>query len=142
MEPEFAQPTRATRIKGGLMIAFAVVVWLFADRFYASVVTPGFEGPLCRTYLWTQKMVAIHLIFFFLVSLVCVRAAWKIHSSGQSPFPGAWLVVRRKIRRGWRAKAEAIGMAAVAVAIWAVMIWLVPMLRVIFCFEGGCPPPC
>lgn len=139
-EPEFAEPTRSSRIKALLAFFFAGMVWLFFGPAWRALIQPRMDLPVCEALPWIRGAAAFYLVSFLLVAALCARFSYLILRSGQVPVPGAWLLFRRRIRRGWSAKLD--GMAAGAMALFFIglvaWLWVFFELGLIFCLTEPC----
>jgi hypothetical protein len=141
MTEEFAEATRATRIKA-ILLYLAMGTWWIAQM---SFIQPFFKQklaqPLCDALPWTRTVLIYWTTLLLLGAAGLVRASLLTLRSGQSPFPGAWLLFRKPIARGWRAKLDGYIFAAFALAIVAALVWVWFSFGAvhIFCIFEPCP---
>ena len=108
MEPEYVEPTAASRRKAIALVVFAVVAaavlqFLLAPRYFAFVNSL----PICERLPWLRSLLFGLLGSIPLFGLWGVWLAWRVFKHGQWPLPNAWVWRRTRIHRGMGAKAHA-----------------------------------
>ena len=140
METKFIEPTVASRVKLALCAGFGIVLSLAMDRWWPPFM--GFVKGLstCESLPWLRGITIAFVILFLLAGLSAFRAAIMTLRSGQSPFPGAWVWSRTKVRMGWKAKLDGYGFALLALLCVLGLVVSGYLLHVndIFCWPVSC----
>lgn len=140
METKFIEPTVASRVKLTLCVAFGVALSLAMDRWWHPFM--GFVKGLstCESLPWLRGIVIAFVILSVLAGFSVSRAAVLTLRSGQSPFPGAWVWSRTKVRRGLKASIAGYGFGILALicVLGPVVAGCFLHVNVIFCWPVSC----
>lgn len=140
METKFIEPTVASRLKLVLCAILGVTASLAMDRWWHPFMAFVTGLPTCESLPWLRGLVIAFVFLFLLAGLSVSRAAILTLRSGQSPFPGAWVWSRTKVRTGWKAKFDGYAFGLVALICFlgpAVAAYLL-QVNVIFCWPVSC----
>jgi hypothetical protein len=140
METKFIEPTASGRLKLVLCVLLGLGLNVVMDRWWNPFMEFVRSLPTCESLLWLRGIVIGFAVLGLLTALVAARAATLTLRSGQSPFQGAWVWSRVKVRTGWKAKADGYGFA-----LGALLCLLGPavggyllQVNVIFCWPVSC----
>lgn len=116
-------PTRRGRIKLAVLFGLGLAIefgFKPLTRYVRSL-------PGCEQAAWWQGIFVAMTALCFVVSAVLARRAVRIFASGQTPPPGMAVFFRTHVRRGWRAKLDAVGFLFTAAMLLAIPIvmWIV-----------------
>jgi hypothetical protein len=140
MDAQFVEPTRAGRIKlamfvlAGLLVSAAMHTWWHPFMGYVQSL------PICEQLPWLRGIVLTFIAISWLVGIAAVRAARLTLVSGQSPFPGAWVWSRTKLRTGWKARLDGCAFALYSTICFAGPVVAAYGLKAheIFCHPASC----
>ncbi|MBA4216738.1 MAG: hypothetical protein V3V71_07190 [Roseateles sp.] len=140
MEDRFIEPTFGGRLKLGVCALAGFALSVAMDFWW-----PPFMGyvralPICESLPWLMGVFLTFVGLCWLAGLSVFRAALLTLRSGQTPFPGAWIWSRTKVRTGWRARLDGYAFVLLAVAAFVAPLFAAYVLDVqdIFCMHGSC----
>ena len=140
MNERFLNPTPATRWKllaacaSGLVVLLAMEIWWNPFMSYVEAL------PVCEGLPYHRGIFIAFTLGFAFASFSSLRAGRLILRAGESPFPGAWVLFRTRIKTGIRAKIDGYAMLAIAVLLAAAPIaaGLALNVHMIFCVPNAC----
>jgi hypothetical protein len=114
MSEAYREATRGTRVRLALLILAVVLASVLLPPWIRSHMAELRALPLCEQLLPLRAfIVGGYLVCVVLAGLVA-NAAVRTLMSGESPFPGAWIWRRTRIRTGWRASLDGLLLVLVA----------------------------
>lgn len=140
MEPQFIEPTAASRFKLALCGGLGLGLSLAMDHWWAPFMAFVRALPPCESLPWLRGVALTFVSLGLLAALSAARAAVLTIRSAQSPFPGAWVWSRTRIKHGWKARADGYLWMVIALAMAvgpAVGLYFLDVL-VIFCWPASC----
>ena len=143
MEPEYINPTRATRTKLIVASILVVAVELAMDYWWEPFMVYVKSLSTCASLPWLRGIAVMFTLLSFAVAAIFARAGYLTLKYHQTPFPGAWIWSRTKIKRGFVAVATGWG-GAVFAAIFAIVppvVWYVFKVNILFCVPESCGCP-
>ena len=140
MGEPYIEPTRSGRLKLALLAIGGVVALVAMNLWWHRFMDFVTSLPICDELPWLRAIAIAVALQFWSVGLLCVRAARLTLISGQSPFPGAWVWSRTRVRTGRRARSNGYMFAVIAAACFVGPVVAAYALRVnvIFCFPVSC----
>ena len=119
------EPTRAGRVRLVLERA-AFFAWFMSHLWWVPAVVARVDSANpCASLATLQGMFAYVLVASWVPVVLFAWWSWRTLRAGQSPTPGSRVMFRTRIRTGWRARLDSLGLAAVAamLAIVPVTVW-------------------
>ena len=140
MSDRYLEPTRASRIKLAVAVMAYIAVYVAMELWWTPFMSYVRALPLCEGLQWLRGLAIAFLLMFAAASFSAARAGILTLQAGQSPFPGAWIWSRTRVRTGVRAKLNGWGFLAVAalMAVAPVAIGYALKVNVIFCVPDSC----
>ena len=140
MSKEFAEPTKASRVEAICLLLVLGLFYFAHSVFWQPYIAPLLNQSICDALPWTRAVVIYWTLLFLLVVAGLVRASVLTLRSEQSPFPGAWLLFRLPLYRGWHAKLHGIILGSLAITIMAGLLygWVFLGVGYVFCIFEPC----
>ncbi len=140
MEAKFIEPTIASRVKLALCVVFGIALSVAMDRWWDPFMEFVKGLPTCESLPWYRGIIIAFVLLFLSAGFSASRAAILTLRSGQSPFPGAWVWSRTKVRTGWKARVDGWVFALLALVCFSGPVVAGYLLRVnvIFCWPVSC----
>lgn len=140
MGPRYREPTRASRLK---FFGAMGLVWLWAASHLWWWPDIGQDpcGAVACEDLRQLQFVAVYFVLLPMLPAAWLGiGAWRVWHHGESPPPGSWLVVRKRLYTGRIAVAIGALHALGAAACLASSAWLAVTFRVdqVLCLTAPC----
>src|ERR1700737_1988746 len=110
MASEFIEPTAIGRRR--ILVGLGVAGLSFAAIYFGLFAYVKFLPP-CEGLNWSKAVLIGEAVFFCAVAAWLIRDIWRIIRPGQHPAPGANVLFRTRIVRGWRLALEIVSRAIV-----------------------------
>lgn len=140
MESGYIEPTTASRMKLAIASVMGLALYVAMELWWQPFMDFVRGLPVCESLPWLRGIIIAFALCIWFAGLSALRAAVKTFRSVQSPFPGAWVWTRTKIKTGWRAKLDGYAFAFVAAICFAGPVISAYLLRLnlLFCFPEAC----
>lgn len=137
---KFIEPTLASRLKLTFCVVLGLFLWLAMELWWEPFMAYVKDLPLCESLPWLRGVTLGFVAIFWLAGLSAARASGLILTSGQSPFPNAWVWTRTPVRTGWRARLDgyAAGLIAAACFFGPLAVAYLAKVQFIFCIPESC----
>lgn len=140
MDPGYIEPTTATRLKLAIASLIGVAIYVAMELWWQPFMEFVRGLPVCESLPWLRGVIIVFTLGIWFAGLSVLRAAVKTLRAGQSPFPGAWVWTRTKIKSGWRARLDGYAFALLAAICFTGPVIGAYLLRInlLFCFPEAC----
>lgn len=132
------QPTPMSRLRALLPMLYPALAILALSRLsilYGQHVAPL---PVCEQLPWVRLAVAIMEVALLIPAAFLLWRGRGTLRDGQYPPPGAAVLFRRPIRRGWLARLTGIGYLLTAGVVLSAMVYLAVYFNVLALFSQPC----
>jgi hypothetical protein len=140
MNERYVEPTTVSRLKLAIATLLAIAASIAMELWWSPLMAYIRALPLCDQLPWLRGISVGFACLFAIACFSTARAGILTLKANQSPFPGAWLWSRTRLKEGLRARIDGYVFLVVAaiMALAPVAVGYALRVNVIFCI----PVPC